>query len=305
MPGSYPVLSTGSSFCYPVKRRLIQRAGAHVFANFSQVRYKKGSTRTEFEFTYSRIKTVDKDTLRAFYEAQKGDYYTDWTLAFDGMIYTKCQFVGPFAPRAIGPKLWSLTLHVRTGPSVPGIPTNEAGSPLVAANLVVVASFTPDTTGMGIPYLVGVYGAASSNNGFQLGSGSGIGGSPTTLTYAIPTENLSSFFNLGIVAYIDGTLGGTVFSPSRSTLNIYDVYVQSTYQDGTTGTVRAVGTTQSTGTGSGIFYGGVQGQVTNAGGAIDGDTSTFASVTRDFYDPLASPGYLQVLSFQFPNYAVA
>lgn len=180
--------------------------------------------------------------------------------------------------------------------------TNASGSPLVSASLVVIASFTVDPSSPdGRPTIDLLYGNTISS---QVASGSGvIGTSPTTLSYSIPTANLGNFFNMSVRASIIGTLGGAVFTPYRSTLNIYDVSVQATYQDTTTGIVRPTATRSVTGSGFGIFYGGVQGNVVNAAAAIDSDSSTFASVTRDYYGSLADPGYLQVSSFQFPAIA--
>lgn len=116
MPGLFPTLSTGASFRYPVDREINTRSKTFRFCDFSEQSFRMGGgiSRVVFDFTWNRISTADKNTIRAFYGSQNGTEATDWSLFFDNVLYNNCQFVGKCEPQYIDTNLWSVTLRVRT-----------------------------------------------------------------------------------------------------------------------------------------------------------------------------------------------
>lgn len=178
------------------------------------------------------------------------------------------------------------------------VPANSSGSPLTAATLTVWASWTPDTTAYGSPIISYSFGSTSGN--FNT---AGLSGTPSALTYTLSSANLYQTFELAVKASIVGTLGSSDTTSHPAYLKIYDCYISATYQDASTATIRPAATSELSGDGSGIFYSGTQGVVTNPQNAIDADTNppaTYAQIMRDYFGSLATPGYLQLSSFNFP-----
>lgn len=117
---SFPTLSGGSVAKYPLNRSRIRRGMVYTFTDFSEQRFAKGSPLDEFELTYNRIRTSDKELLRAFWIARRGSLDTTWeftitdetgtTTTYRHMQFTPGQ---QFEATETATDLWSVRLRIR------------------------------------------------------------------------------------------------------------------------------------------------------------------------------------------------
>lgn len=274
MPGTYPTLSFSSAFKYPVRRNANRRGAIATFCDFSEQRWNRSVSGNlyEFELHYSKITTADKETLRTFYAQQQGEFATDWSLVFDGMLYRTCQFIGPFSPRNVGPNTWNLMLKCRSLPMVNGGAPEALPHGLpVSATLFILTSHIPATG-------VGLYtGAMCSIDGFSLFSRGWLsGGGAWTLRTDSKGVSASSVFNLEAMFAIGTAESGTSNPPCQ--FLVYDCWLNVTYADGTAGIMRP--------TGARINFTWTDGVITNPQNAIDGNQTDCATITRTHFDTL-------------------
>lgn len=211
----------------------------------------------------------------------KGDYY--WPVAFttDGMDFDRFAY-----------QLWecgtcefeqvSLPQFVYAGAQAPN------GFSTSPASLHVLSSHIPGAT---------YSGAAWFSNGIvsQLP-----GGEPTswllrdnsswTLRSDTASVNLATALTMLIEFSIAGSLLGSTTPPDE--FRIYDITLNVTYEDGTIGTLRPTVATV-------VADPQNQGFVTNAANAIDGNTGTYASITRSSF----SPGFFTSPVLQLSQFA--
>jgi hypothetical protein len=171
---------------------------------------------------------------------------------------------------------------------------------IVSATITVKASFTAGSSGIGVPQIDAVFGTVSIGTGDTSAnkaaiSLSGISTTPASFTYALTSGELTQIAQMSVVAFNQGTLYSGGYESPVTILNVYDVSLAITFADATTGTFRPTSYATATGENGGIFTTGVNGKVVNPLNAFDTDPTTYASVTRDFYNGLGSAGYLQLL----------
>jgi hypothetical protein len=275
VPGTFPTISSGTAFRYPITRSRTQRAGVHIFCDHSEQRYLKGRDLTEFALQYKSITVADKELLRLFYAAQGGELATDWTLVFDGTTYTNCQFVGPFEAKNIGARLWSVTLRIRSLPVLSVVSAVLSAITSHTASAPIALSATATT---GVLSLL--------NNPDFIDDGTNWSSRTTTL--AIPPNSVSSAQILFTTRAFSGGLGaGTPLSPPDEFL-IYDVTLTLTLSDGSILVQRptVIGTADG------------PGSLANLGNAIDTDPSTFATITTTLARTLGYGPAFSVSGFQ-------
>jgi hypothetical protein len=277
MPGTFPTISSGTPFRYPITRSRTQRAVIHTYCDFSETRYLKGpATLTEFALQYQSITLADKEILRLFYAAQGGELATDWTLLFDGTTYTNCQFVGPFEAKNIGARLWSVTLKIRSLPQLT----------VVSATLFAITSHAPGSPSQDT--------FAISSNGpivslFQQPNwiNDTAAWSQRTDTLAVPPNAVGSINVIFSTWSFSGGLGGTPFDTPDIFL-VYEVWLQVTLSNGTVLTQRPTNISTEL----------QHGTLENPGNAIDGDPSTFATITTTVASTLGFGPAFSVSAFQ-------
>jgi hypothetical protein len=290
MPGLYPLLSFSKavSFKYPNTRTLLKPSVIATFCDFSEQRWNKSVADNlyNFEFNYRSISTADKETLRNFYGQQGGEFATDWRLIYDSVLYTNCQFIGPFIATSVGPKLWDVTLRCRAlqgGASASNPSGSSGGTPVPlphgapnTATLYILTSHIPAT---GITLYTG---ATVSTDGLSLFSRGFLGASGDASAWTLRTDSTAlgdptSVYGLSVDFAIGTGIPGTSVPPAQ--FLIYDAWVDVVYADGTTATMRPSSATVNTTLGN-------DGTISNPGAAADGDPSTAAIITRSDFTTL-------------------
>jgi hypothetical protein len=159
-----------------------------------------------------------------------------------------------------------------------GPTTIQAGTLSVLTSLQI---FNPPVGGGTIATLHVAAGPSGQTSEFFTGSTNyGTAGQSNVLSAA----DISSSFASGsyrVDIFIDNPIGG--FQPpgvGPAVAQIYDVYLDVTRQDGTTARLRPTSTSMINQGGPGF------GAITNAGNVMDGDPSTFATLTRSDFDAL-------------------
>lgn len=275
---TFPTLSTGSQWQYPVKRTLIQRAGTHTFCDGSFLGYKKGSPLVEFEFNWDKLSTANKNLIRNFYASVHGEGDTNWDLEFDGITYVNCQFVGQFEPSNSAPKLWDGMLRVRAMAQPPNVP--------VSGTLFLTSAHYPN------PSSAQWGGGAGLNDNISLFTPH-----PTwfedpgtwdkrTDSHTLTVGELATLRTGGTYLLLDQFHVGTGVGPYSppDEFWIYDCYMILTMTDGTTQTWRPHGTA-------------VHGTVVNPANAIDTNDATYAIIRAGGYALAADGSYLNLNSF--------
>jgi hypothetical protein len=92
-----------------------------VSVDFSEQRFSKGSPLDEFDLVYNDISTVDKETLRTFWNARQGSEDTTWDITLPDpdfahpTTYSHMQFSPGqrFDATEIKPGRWKVTLKCR------------------------------------------------------------------------------------------------------------------------------------------------------------------------------------------------
>lgn len=278
---SLPALASGNVCKYPVRRSVNQRSTVHQFCDLSEQRYSKGLPLTDFVLEYNNLTTVDKETLRAFYNSTSGTYATNWSWTFDGVHYPHCQFTGRFQAQLVGTGTWKVTLTFRT--------TGTSGFPvpltITTAELTVWSAFP---SGIGFSEIDYSTNGGTGWTGFFSGISAG--------HYALRSDSVSlsslTPAQLGSQLQVVGYVNGTIFETGVADLRIYDCYLDVTYSDSTTARLRPTRTAVTTGTDGST--------ATNPNLAIDTDTippTTYASISRFHTSGFAIAGTLTLSRF--------
>ncbi len=114
------MLSSGSAVKYPLTRHRRQRAAVATFLDMSEQRFAKGSPLDDFELSFTKIPTADKDLWRDFFNARKGSFDTSWELTIEDppgstTTFSNLQFVPrqQFEAKEESTGLWSFSLKIR------------------------------------------------------------------------------------------------------------------------------------------------------------------------------------------------
>jgi len=115
-----PALTGGSVAKYPLTRRRKLRTAVATFLDFSEQRYAKGVGLAEFDLTFHKIPTVDKDRWRDFFIARRGAFDITWEITIEDppgstTTYSHLQFAPGQQFEAVeeATGLWSFRLRVR------------------------------------------------------------------------------------------------------------------------------------------------------------------------------------------------
>jgi hypothetical protein len=92
MAGTFPTLSTGSVCMRPVTRTISAAVRVLRKLNDTEQRFRTAPILSGWELTYTRMKWADVETLRTFFETQKGAFDTTWSFPFDGATYNHLAF---------------------------------------------------------------------------------------------------------------------------------------------------------------------------------------------------------------------
>lgn len=120
MANAFPVISGGSVAKYPLTRHRIQRGAIATFLDFSEQRFSKGVPLNDFELTWSKIPTADKDAIRDFFNARLGAFDTTWQITIEDppgspTTFQHMQFIPKqqFEAKEESTGLWSFSLKIR------------------------------------------------------------------------------------------------------------------------------------------------------------------------------------------------
>lgn len=112
MAGSFPTLASGSVAKFPTTRAVGFDTEVERFLNDKEQRYANRRALVAFDLVFSSLSAADVATLRTFFETQKGQLDSTWTLAFDGTTYSNMVFIhDDFTATEMKPKRWSVRLR--------------------------------------------------------------------------------------------------------------------------------------------------------------------------------------------------
>jgi len=116
---TFPTLTSGRvALKYPLKRTVKQRSEVLIAVDRTEQRFAKGLQLYDFELSCSRLSTVDKNTVRDFFNARRGSLDTSWDLVINdpsATTYSNLQFVPDqlFDATQDSFDKWTFTLSVR------------------------------------------------------------------------------------------------------------------------------------------------------------------------------------------------
>lgn len=117
---SFPNLSAGTPFKYPLTRSVARRGEIYVHEDMSEQRSPLGVALNDFNAVWNDIKKSDKELLRNFFNAQQGSFATTWSLTFQdppgtSVTYHNLQFTPgqKFQATNVSPTQWQVTLKMR------------------------------------------------------------------------------------------------------------------------------------------------------------------------------------------------
>jgi hypothetical protein len=114
MSGTLPTVHNGAVALYPVNRHRATLTSVVQFCDFSEQRWKERPPLFTGVLAYTKLSSVDRAALAAFFAAQKGQFDHTWNFVMAGVNYTNLCFTDDklqFTEST--PTLWSCTLNVR------------------------------------------------------------------------------------------------------------------------------------------------------------------------------------------------
>lgn len=112
MAGSFPTLASGVLARYPFSRSVAFDTEVVRFLNDHEQRWANHRALNGFDLQYDLLKAADLATLRTFFETQKGQLDSTWSITFDGTTYDNMAFThDDFAATESSPKRWSVRLR--------------------------------------------------------------------------------------------------------------------------------------------------------------------------------------------------
>lgn len=114
MAGTFPTLSNGEVCMYPASRTVTVQTRVLRMLNDNEQRWRVCPTLSAWELNFSRLKIADVNTLRAFFETQKGQFDVTWSFPFNGATYNFCTFEqDEFTATETARLEWETTLRFR------------------------------------------------------------------------------------------------------------------------------------------------------------------------------------------------
>ena len=120
---SFPSMTSGAVAKFPLTRAVTFRSGVLCSVDGTEQRFSKGNPLTNFTLVFTRVKTVDKNTIRDFFNARMGAFDHSWSLTLPPSVegapaigaYNDLEFVPKqsFVATEENPGFWSFTLKVR------------------------------------------------------------------------------------------------------------------------------------------------------------------------------------------------
>ena len=121
---NFPLLSSGSVAKYPLTGRNKQRVGILTALDMTEQRFPMGLPLVEFALVYNNLKTSDKEILRQFFDDQRGELASTWSITLDDKdrdgthhlaTYANMQFIpgSRFEAQNFKFDRWSVTLNIR------------------------------------------------------------------------------------------------------------------------------------------------------------------------------------------------
>jgi Conserved hypothetical protein 2217 (DUF2460) len=92
MAGTFPILSSGSAYKYPLNRKSGWLTRVNQFVDFTEQRWVTRQPLVAFVLQYKNISRADLATLKSFFDAQLGGYDNTWTMDFDGYVFNDMVF---------------------------------------------------------------------------------------------------------------------------------------------------------------------------------------------------------------------
>lgn len=139
MAGTFPNLSSGTVCWYPVSRTIRARTKELRFADDTRQAWMCQPYMNAWEMPFEDLTATDLDTLRTFWDLQKGAFDKSWTLPFDGTSYAACQFDGDDFAYTEGPgatNRYSLSLKVKQVKKQAAIGSATAVFPEISTGVV-------------------------------------------------------------------------------------------------------------------------------------------------------------------------
>lgn len=116
MAGTFPNLASGQVCMYPAVRTVRAVTREIRFANDSRQTWHTQPMLNAWELQYEGLTVADRNTLRDFWDLQKGAFDKSWTFPFDAVNYADCQFDGDEFGQAEGETAinrYNLMLRIR------------------------------------------------------------------------------------------------------------------------------------------------------------------------------------------------
>ena len=116
MAGTFPNLASGQTAMYPAQRAIALKCRTHRFVDDSEQRYAVAVPLNSWVLEYNSLKIADVNTLRAFFETQKGEFDKTWVFPFDGASFTAMTFEQDdfgYTEEATRPGYFNLQLRCR------------------------------------------------------------------------------------------------------------------------------------------------------------------------------------------------
>ena len=117
---AFPTLTSGAVTCYPLTRRHNFRTRVFIFEDLSEQRFSMGTDLAEFELVFNSLSTVDKETVRDFYNSARGAYTTTWMITLpDPLGDTNVWYGMQFLPQQLFQATetvtgrWNFSLKIR------------------------------------------------------------------------------------------------------------------------------------------------------------------------------------------------
>lgn len=88
MAGTFPTLSTGSVCMYPTSRSVSAACRILTTESGLEQRFRTAPFLSSWELQFNRLSLADLDSIRAFFETQKGAFDSTWVFPFDGTNYS-------------------------------------------------------------------------------------------------------------------------------------------------------------------------------------------------------------------------
>lgn len=109
---SYPVLTSGRTFCEGFSRATDMRVKVWTFADGTEQRARSASPTNRFTLIHTRLTTAERNQIHTFFDGRKADY-DEFDLIVDGVTYNHMRFVGSELVSTQAPdQSWSMSIPV-------------------------------------------------------------------------------------------------------------------------------------------------------------------------------------------------